>query len=256
MNETYLQAVSELSRIMGENAMKHYRSSLAVETKSDGTPVTVADKSSERLAREWIARRFPRDGIIGEEFDPTNQAAARRWIIDPIDGTKAFVRGVPFWGCLVAVADADDVLAGAVSFPALQETLAAARGEGAWSNDEVCKVSGCSRIDEATVLTTDASFRGFPGKLERWNALVGRAAVSRTWGDCVGYLLVATGRAEVMVDPIVNAWDIAAVVPAIIEAGGKFTDWSGNVTAIGGDAIATNANLAVEARMILSGSKS
>lgn len=256
MNETYLQAVTELSRIMGENAMRYYRSSLSVETKSDGSQVTIADKSSELLAREWIARKFPRDGIIGEEFGDANASAQRRWIIDPIDGTKAFVCGVPFWGSLVAVADGENVLAGAASFPALSETLTAALGEGAWCNDEKCSVSQCARIDEATVLTTDASFRSSPNRLGAWSALANKAQASRTWGDCVGYLLVATGRAEVMVDPIVNAWDIAAVMPAIIEAGGKFTDWSGKVTSFGGDAIATNANLAEDVRAILSGTRS
>src|SRR5689334_5853091 len=209
MNESYLQAVTELSRIMGENALRYYRSRLDVELKTDGSPVTIADKSSERLAREWIARKFPRDGIIGEEFGAANPSAQRRWFIDPIDGTAAFVRGVPLWGSLVAVAEGESVLAGALSFPAMGETLAAAIGEGAWCNDQRCQVSECASIEEATVLTTNATFREHPDKRKGWDALASRAQLSRTWGDCYGYLLVATGRAEVMVDPIVNAWDVA-----------------------------------------------
>jgi histidinol phosphatase-like enzyme (inositol monophosphatase family) len=253
MSASYREAVTELARMMGENAMRYYRSAVEVEIKLDGSPVTVADKSSERLAREWISRKFPRDGIIGEEFAATNGSSTRRWIIDPIDGTKAFVRGVPFWGSLVAIADGESVLAGAVAFPALGEVLSAAVGEGAWCNEQRCRVSDCATLSQATVLTTDATFRVNPEKKAGWDALAGEASVSRTWGDCFGYLLVATGRAEVMVDPIVNAWDVAAVIPAITEAGGVFTDWSGNATAFGTSAIATNARLASEARRRLAG---
>jgi histidinol phosphatase-like enzyme (inositol monophosphatase family) len=253
MSASYLEAVAELARITGDNALRYYRTQIDVETKADGSPVTIADKSSERLAREWISRKFPRDGIIGEEFEQVNESATRRWIIDPIDGTKAFVRGVPFWGSLVAVADGESVIAGAVSYPALGELLSAAIGEGAWCNDQRCSVSECATLNEATVLTTDATFRGHPDKKAAWDVLAGKASVSRTWGDCYGYLLVATGRAEVMVDPVVNAWDVAAIMPAITESGGVFTDWSGNATAFGKSAIATNAKLASEARQILSG---
>ncbi len=230
--------------------MRHYRTALIAETKKDGSPVTVADRSSERLARDWIEERFPGDGILGEEFGVLRPEAARRWIIDPIDGTKAFVRGIPFWGTLVAVMEGESVIAGAAEFPALAESLVAAPGEGSWWNGSGCSVSTVSDLSAATVLTTDAAFTGEPAKLEGWQALAARSATSRTWGDCVGYLLVATGRAEAMVDPVVSAWDIAALIPAIVEAGGVFTDWEGRKVC-GTSGIATNAVLADVVRAIL-----
>ena len=248
---TYTQAVGELAAIAGANAMRYYRSPLDTETKDDGSPVTIADKSSERLVREWIERRFPSDGILGEEFGSHNVDARRRWIVDPIDGTKAFIRGVPFWGSLVAVVENETVIAGAASFPALGETLIAGQGEGCWWNDAKCRVSAIDSMSQATVLTTDMAFRNDPAKQKGWLALSDAAANSRTWGDCVGYLLVATGRAEVMTDPIISAWDVAALMPAIVEAGGVFTDWEGNTTAFGKSAVATNSALAAEARRVL-----
>jgi histidinol phosphatase-like enzyme (inositol monophosphatase family) len=213
--------------------------------------VTVADRDAERAAREWIERRFPEDGILGEEDGETRPGAARRWLVDPIDGTKSFVRGVPLWGTLVGVAEGTSIVAGAAYFPAVGEILAAAPGQGCWWNGAQCRVSAVASIRNATVLTTDDRFPSDERRREGWHALASRAAVSRTWGDCFGYLLVATGRAEVMVDNRMNPWDAAALVPIIAEAGGVFTDWSGAHTAFGGSAIATNASLAREARELL-----
>lgn len=252
-NGELMQAAAELAGIAGANAMRYYKSDFATETKQDGSPVTIADKSSERLVRKWIERRFPSDGILGEEYGATRQDAKRNWIIDPIDGTKSFVRGIPFWGSLVAIVEGEEVLAGAVSFPALGETLVAAPGEGCWCNDSRASVSNVSDMGSATVLTTDSSFKANPEKLEGWMALSSAAGISRTWGDCVGYLLVATGRAEVMVDPVISAWDVAPLMPAIVEAGGVFTDWEGNASVFNKSAIATNAALAKTARTLLSG---
>ncbi len=251
---TYMEAAGELSGIAGANAMQYYRTGLDAEIKLDGSPVTVADRSSERLVREWIEARFPSDGILGEEYGTVRSDAKRRWIVDPIDGTRAFVLGVPFWGSLVAVVEDGVVIAGGASFPALEETLVAGRGEGCWWNGSRAAVSGVQNISAATVLTTDAAFKAEPAKLKGWLALSAAAGVSRTWGDCVGYLLVATGRAEVMVDPVVSAWDVAALEPAIVEANGVFTDWSGVETPFGGSVIATNTALASTARRLLYGS--
>ena len=248
---TYTAAAAELAGIAGANAMRYYRREITPQIKNDGSPVTIADQSSERLVREWIEHRFPADGILGEEYGVRNPEAKRRWIVDPIDGTKAFIRGVPFWGSLVAVVEGETVIAGAASFPALGETLVAGTGEGCWWNDSRCSVSTIASIAEATVLTTDVGFQHDAAKWEGWNALTEAAAISRTWGDCVGYLLVATGRAEVMTDPVVSAWDVAALMPAVTEAGGVFTDWEGRDTAFGKSAVATNAALSIEVRAIL-----
>jgi len=206
---------------------------------------------AERVAREWIAARFPGDGIMGEEFGESGAGARRRWILDPIDGTKAFVRGVPLWGTLVACCEGDTVLAGAACYPAVGELVVAAPGEGCWWNGARAQVSNVSALNDATVLVTDDRFVERPARGAQWHALAAQAAVARTWGDCFGYLLVATGRADVMVDDIVNPWDAAALQPIITEAGGVFTAWNGHATAFGGSAIATNRALAERVRTIL-----
>lgn len=249
-----LEAAQELARRAGGVALRHFRSKVAIESKSDGSPVTIADRSAEETAREWIARRFPEDGVLGEEFGAHLPAAKRRWIIDPIDGTKTFVRGVPLWGTLVAVCEGESVLAGAAFFPAVDEMLGAAPGLGCWWNGSRARVSAVSEMDAATVLTTDERFTRAVDRRERWRSLADAAALSRSWGDCYGYLLVATGRAEVMADAVVAPWDAAALFPAITEAGGVCTDWRGEATAFGGSLIATNAALATRAREILGAS--
>ena len=249
--ETLLQAVRECADLAGAFALAHYRADVAVEVKHDGSPVTVADRGAEQAARAWIRARFPADGIIGEEFGETTGTSGRRWLIDPIDGTKSFVRGVPLWGSLVAVLDGERVLAGAASFPATAETVAAAVGCGSWHNESRAKVSSVTKLSDATVLITDD--RAFASRELRqgWEQLWGAAAISRTWGDAFGYLMVATGRAEIMVDARIRAWDIACFVPIIEEAGGVFTDLDGKATAFGEHSIATNAAVAAEARRIL-----
>jgi histidinol-phosphatase len=244
-------AVEEVARIAGDIALRYYKSSLVIEAKADGSPVTIADRTAEQAARAWIEKKHPADGILGEELGVTRPDARRRWVLDPIDGTKTFVRGVPLWGTLVALCEGDEVLAGAAYFPAIGEMLAAARGAGCWWNGARCRVSPLATLREATVLTTDERFAGDRGHLAGWRILSSKAAVARSWGDCYGYLLVATGRAEVMVDGIVSPWDAAALMPIVEEAGGVFTDWKGTRTAFGGSAVATNQGLAIESRLLL-----
>lgn len=249
---TLMEAAAEVARVCGEVAMRYYRSpNLEIRSKPNGSPVTNADLAAESAAREWLRERFPADGILGEEFGAEKADARRRWVVDPIDGTRTFVRGVPLWGALVAVVDGDRILAGAASFPATGEQLCAAPGEGSWYNGKPAKVSQVSRVADALVLTTTPQFGEKPEIGTRWLALENSAGMSRSWGDCYGYLLVATGRAEVMVDSILSEWDAAALLPIIEEAGGVFTDWSGVRTARGGSAIGTNSSLAVEARRLL-----
>ena len=158
------------------------------------------------------------------------------------------MRGVPLWGTLVGVTRGEEVLAGAVYCPAVDETVVAAVGEGCWWNGSRCRVSDCRELARATVLVTAAQFPNQPDRAARWRAIAAEAAVARTWGDCYGYLLVATGRAELMVDNLMSPWDAAALVPVIREAGGEFSDWNGRITAFGDGAMATNAALAAEAR--------
>ena len=249
--ESLLQAVRECADLMGAFAHKHYRAGVAVEWKEDGSPVTLADRGAEQLAREWISARFPSDGIVGEEFGETPGTSGRRWILDPIDGTQSFVRGVPLWGSLVAVVEAQFVLAGAAAFPATSELIAAANGCGSWHNGSRARVSAIEAVRDATVLITDDRAFASAERQRGWGQLWRAAAISRTWGDAFGYLMVATGRAEIMVDARIRAWDIACFVPVIEEAGGVFTDLDGRKTAFGEHSIASNAALAAESRRML-----
>ncbi len=246
-----MDAVEELAKLAGGFAMSHYGKTLAVDIKSDGSPVTIADRGAEQLAREWIERHFPNDGILGEEFDDVRPDARIRWIIDPIDGTKSFVRKVPLWGTLVAVTKGESVIAGCAHFPAVSETVVAGLGEGCFWNGAACSVSSRNSLADSTVLITDDRFPERPERARAWQTLTSEAGIARSWGDCYGYLLLATGRAEVMVDDVVSPWDAAALYPIVTEAGGMFTDWRGRATAFGGDIIATNFALAQPVRDIL-----
>ncbi|HEY6865807.1 MAG TPA: inositol monophosphatase family protein, partial [Candidatus Eisenbacteria bacterium] len=241
----------EAARAAGETALRRFRVAIAVETKADGTPVTAADRAAERAARAVIERHFPADGILGEEDGLVRPDSPRRWIVDPIDGTKSFVRGVPLWGSLVALVERGHVIAGAAHYAALGESVSAARGEGCWSGNHRCAVSAVRGLARATVLTTDVTFARKPARREDWWRLADRAALARSWGDCYGYLLVATGRAEVMVDPVMAPWDVAAVSVIVEEAGGVFTDWEGHPSGLGTSAIATNRGVAAAARAAL-----
>jgi histidinol-phosphatase len=240
----WLEAVSELAERAGEIALSHFRRGIDVEHKQDGSPVTAADRAAERFARDWITTRFPEHGILGEELGVHQPAARWRWLIDPIDGTRTFVAGVPLWGTLVALCDGQSVIAGAAAYPATGELIAGAIGHGTWASGVRCAVSTVASLDRATVLTTDERFRAAPQRRNAWNELADASAMSRSWGDCYGYLLVATGRAEVMVDGHLGPWDAAPFLPIVCEAGGVFVDFTGNPTAFGDGAIATNGALA------------
>lgn len=246
-----MEAASDLAKLTAQTAMRWYHKPIDVASKSDGTPVTIADREAEQAARDWLCNRFPGDGIIAEESPPVRVDAGRHWIVDPIDGTRTFVCGVPLWGSLVACCEGDRVLVGAVCCPVIGELAVAGESEGCWFNGSRSRVSEVSDISRATLLTTDERFSGNENRANKWRGISSRAAVSRTWGDCYGYLLVATGRAEVMVDGEMNPWDAAAVYSIVVEAGGEFTDWRGVRTAFGGDAIAGNSAMSREARRML-----
>ncbi|MEO6446163.1 MAG: inositol monophosphatase family protein [Gemmatimonadaceae bacterium] len=238
-----LEAVADVARVAGAVALKHFKSGLDVDIKGDGSPVTIADRTAEQVARQWIGARFPNDAVLGEEYGLAGSTQGRRWFIDPIDGTKTFVRGVPLWGTMIAVAEDDVVLAGAIFCPAVDELVAAAVDCGCWWNGVRCHVSREDVMARATILVTDDRFPYNPERAASWHALADRVGMSRTWGDCYGYVQVATGRAELMVDDRLNAWDAAPVIPIIREAGGVYSDWRGGDRVDGGDGVASNAAL-------------
>jgi histidinol-phosphatase len=240
--ESLLRFAIDAALQAGAITKRHYQTNLIVEQKADQSPVTVADREAERLIRNLIGERFPDHAIIGEEFGADARPASHRWYIDPIDGTKSFIHGVPFYGVLIGLEIAGGMSAGMAHFPALSDTISAARGLGCHWNGNPARVSDVASLSEACVLYSDTSL--VDQRLgDRWRALQRSARLVRGWGDCYGHCLVATGRAEVMLDPRMNPWDCAALVPILLEAGGTFTDWKGTTTIHGGDAVSTNGLL-------------
>ena len=221
-----------------------------VERKGDNSPVTIADKSAESLLRQEISAAFPDDAIVGEEHQDKPGTSGYQWILDPIDGTKSFISGVPLYGTLVGLLKDDEPVMGIIEIPGLDERVFAAKGEGAWhqrgSGQETrCQVAPIRSISDGVFLAT--AHRGFiergGGAEAVFHHFSNEAYIARTWGDCYGYLLVATGRAHLMIDPLMNIWDAAALLPVMTEAGGVFTDWNGQPTVSGGEGIATTTNL-------------
>lgn len=235
----------------GTAAMRWFRDPPRTETKADGTPVTLADREAERILRETILRTFPDHAVLGEEDGESAGAAPYRWVLDPIDGTKSFVRGVPLWGTLVAVERDGEPVAGVCAMPALGETVAAARGAGCTWNGRPCRVSATERLADALlVCTSSRSARRRTADFVRLEDAVGTV---RGWSDCWAYVLVATGRADLAADPTMKPWDCGPFVTILEEAGGRFTDWTGRRTIRGGDAVASNGRLHDAALAILGG---
>lgn len=202
------------------------RRDLPVELKSDATPVTHADRGAEELMRRLIAARFPDHGIIGEEFGSDRPDAEYVWVLDPVDGTKSFVTGVPLWGTLIALLHRGQPVLGCIHQPNLHQMLV---GDGTVTtlNGAPVRCRPTTRLSEATLLTCDWLSPAVHQDGPAFDRLCKSARLCRTWADCYGYLLVATGWADVVVDPIMNPWDIAALVPIIRGAGGVITDWNG-----------------------------
>jgi histidinol phosphatase-like enzyme (inositol monophosphatase family) len=238
----------------GEITLRYFRQGVAADTKADGSPVTIADREAEAYLRRAIAARYPRDAILGEEEGEQSGASGRRWIIDPIDGTFSFVRGVPFYGVLIGVEIDGEAVVGVVNIPAMSELVCAARGLGCYWNGQRTQASSVANLADGLLLATDfgASERyGFGAAAER---LQREAKTRRTWGDCYGHILVATGRAEAMLDPVMSVWDCAPLLPILEEADGTFTDWRGQPTIHGGNAIATNGLIFAEVMEIVTNS--
>jgi histidinol-phosphatase len=252
-----LQLAVTIAEEAGRITLEYFRSrDLEVEAKADQTPVTIADRRAEEHLRQRIAETFPEDAILGEEFEERPGTSGLRWILDPIDGTKSFIHGVPLYGTLIGVEDQGEPVLGVIRIPALDECVYAARGQGAWyvhggNTPEPARVSQCRPLSMGLFLTSSvASFEQI-GRRDAFDRLQAAAKLTRSWGDCYGYFMVATGRAELMVDPIVAVWDLAALLPIIEEAGGRFSDWQGRTTIHSGQSLAANAAVFEESLAIL-----
>ena len=241
--EALLEFAEQLARDAGQIALSHFGKDVEGERKRDGSLVTIADRQAEQFMRQRILDRFPEDGIVGEEFGIRSGASNRRWIIDPIDGTFAYARAVPLFGTLIGIEIAGAPCVGVARMPALDETVAAATGCGCRKNGVSARVSATARLEDALLVCGDFHACRDYGFGEAADRLQTASRERRGWGDCYGHLLVATGRADVSLDPVMHIWDCAALAPIIEEAGGTFTDWAGRRTIGGGNAISTNGLL-------------
>jgi len=244
----------ELADLADSLSLPRFRAAdLVVETKPDMSPVTEVDRSVEQALRDRIARDRPADGVVGEEFGADGSEEAR-WIIDPIDGTKNYVRGIPVWGTLIAIERDGAIVAAVVSAPALsRRRWWAVRGEGAFADDNPIRVSEVSELDDAQLLFGGLKAWKRTGFLDRLVDLGLRCWRGRGFGDFWMHMLVAEGAADIAVEPEVSLWDLAAVSLIVEEAGGRFTDLSGRATPSGGSALSTNGLLHEEVLTILTG---
>jgi len=234
----------EIGYQAGRSTLAWYQTGVEVETKKDLSPVTIADRGAEEMLRARIERRFPDHAILGEEFGLTGSPGAScRWILDPVDGTQSFVHGVPLFATLIGVEVDEVARVGVVFFPALDEMVHAAEGLGARWNGRPCRVRQTSSLAAATFCYTAVDGFARNGRQPALDRLLGATRVQRGWGDAYAHTLVATGRADLAVEPIMNIWDNAPLLPIMAEAGGRFTDWTGAPRIDGGDAVSTNGVL-------------
>jgi len=231
-----------LTNVSGDNIRKYFRSDMNVESKHDNSPVTIADSSTEEMLREMIMKEFPEHGIIGEEFDAHNENAEYKWVLDPIDGTKSFICGTVTFGTLIALLKNDEPILGVFHQPILDEFLI---GDhiNTYLNDSVVLVKDVDSLDKAMMLTTDhLAFEEYQN-LPKFEKLMREVKLYRQWGDCYGYYLVASGFAQIMIDPIMSFWDTMALIPIINGAGGIITDYHGKDPAKGDSIIAATPNV-------------
>jgi histidinol-phosphatase len=241
MHEEVTAAIAA-ARAAGEVAMRYYAGGFEVTIKPDQTPVTQADREAEQAIKRVLGRAFPNDGFLGEEFGEEGPKA-RRWIIDPIDGTKNFIRHIPIWAVLIGLEEAGEVTAGVVFNPASGELLWARRGDGAWSGTERLRVSDCAVMKDAFLLHSDLHLVRAAGYWDRFVRMLDACARTRGFGDYYGYNLVAAGKAELYLETDLKPWDAAPMKILVEEAGGRLTDFTGTPTIYGGSVLATNGRL-------------
>jgi histidinol-phosphatase len=245
-----LEVAISAAKAAGEVALGYFRTGLQVERKADHSPVTVADREAEQRAVAVLREAFPDHGILGEEFGEHGGGGAR-WIIDPIDGTKSFIRGIPFFATLIALEEAGEITTGAVYAPALDDLLYAQKGGGAFDRHGRLRVSSIDTVSRSMLVFGGAGVLRSRGYWSAYERLVDRSARQRGYGDYFGYTFVARGQAEAMVDVDLKPWDLAALKIIIEEAGGRFTDFAGRATAFGGSAIASNGRVHEEIRRLI-----
>lgn len=253
--QDYCEFIKNLADSSGK-IINHYfeqvDKSLEVTIKADNTPVTQADREAESIIRKMIETRFPDHGIVGEEYGAHQENADLIWVIDPIDGTNTFTAGCPLFGTLICLMKNGEPWIGALNIPALNQFLIGTEN-GTFFNNKKVQVSQTTRMDESILLTTDPLAPSLFQKASNWDRLEARVKLIRTWGDCYGYSLVTRGLAEIMADPIMNSWDLLALIPIIRGAGGIITDWAGNDPVTGNSIVAANPILHEKTMHVLNG---
>lgn len=246
----YKLFAKHLSEISGKIIRSYFRQKISIDSKADSSPVTIADKKSEELMRSEIMKHFPEHGIIGEEFGSYNDNAEYKWILDPIDGTKSFICGTVTFGTLIALTKNDKPLLGVINQPILNEFLL---GDNYLTelNGEKVTIKDCNKLSDAVLLTTDHLHIKEYQDIEKFNSLIEKVKLYRNWGDCYGYYLLATGYADIMIDPIMNLWDLMALIPVIKGAGGIITDYKGEDPVKGNSIIAAAPGIHNEVIRIL-----
>lgn len=245
-----LEAAKEIAYIGGKHTLKYFKKDFEVISKADDSPVTIADRETEQIIREEILKRYPNHGIFGEEFGKINEDSPIQWVLDPIDGTKSFIHGVPFYTTLIGIMINNEPVVGVINAPALNELCAAGIGLGATLNDVPCSVRNTTNMEDATFLVTEIRRFRDCGKEEAFQELMTQTKLHRTWGDAYGHMMVAIGRADIMFDPILNIWDAAALLPILKESGGVFSDTDGVETVHSGNGFSTNKALFTKVKAI------
>jgi histidinol-phosphatase len=242
VSQRALDVAVEAARAAGAIALKYFRGRFEVTLKADATPVTRADREAEQAIVEVLGRAFPEYGVLGEEFGG-NGSTEVRWIIDPIDGTRNFVRGIPIWATLIALEERGEITVGVIHNPVSGELYTARRGAGAFLNGERLRVSDIAALGEAQLLHAGLRILRAGGRWEAFTRLVDATERQRGFGDYMGYGLVAEGKAEIYLEMDLKPWDLAPCKLLVEEAGGRFTDFDGRPTIYAGTALATNGRL-------------
>jgi histidinol-phosphatase len=246
-------AALDAAQQAGQFALGYFDRGIAVEWKPDHSPVTMADRGAEDLIRKALLGKFPGDGFLGEEFGDTPGSSGFRWIIDPIDGTRSFVRGIPLWATMIGLEFKGELIAGVVFLPAMRQVFHALRGNGAFRDDRRICVSDINTLDKAHVYYSSISWFTKAGHDRQFLDLVKKTERQRGFGDFYGFMMVAQGSGEIMVEYGVHAWDVAAIEPIIAETGGKLTAWDGKLDIEKPDVLATNGLLHDQALRIIRG---
>jgi len=231
-----------LAEASSEIIKKYFRTELNVESKPDNSPVTIADKKAEEVMRELISKHFPEHGLFGEEFGETNKGAEYTWILDPIDGTKSFICGAYSFGTLIGLVKREKPILGVYNHPILNDFLIGDNSE-TMINGTNTLIRNCENLSKTVLLTTDHLNIEKYQNISKFNNLLKKVKLYRNWGDCYGYYLLATGYADIMIDPIMSAWDLLPLIPIINGAGGVITDYQGNDAIKGKSAVASSIQI-------------